>query len=1324
MLRPSTILRFCLLILCGVTSAAAHNAAVALAVPMGEITVDGDFTDWPEDAPRYDIRMIEYGQAPTDGQDLSAAFRVGYSAVHRRLYVAVEVEDQSVTIDSTSNVFWNTNDGCELYIDLGHDAADLPEQHYVYGTRVSGGLQQASSTTQVSWQRGEGFHRYEWSVDLTQSSDRTFGLDVVVTDRDADDSFSWLTWGEGVAKTMDGTRLGDIIVADGSARTGELRGVVLREEEATAVAGRRVLLQSVDHAEMTIVDATDADGRFALSLPAGEYRVDVVGARSGHRAVSAMVPPAATTDLQLIVPLARGVTVPLGRGTLVEAGEGFREDVWQSLGIADGLAGNWVRTILRDERGYLWIGTEAGLSRFDGRYLLNIGQTEGLAADEVRSVVADSGGVLWVATDGGLSRVSDVAITNFTIADGLPSNQIRGLAMGDSSQLWIATDAGLARYDGWEFTSYSVRDGLPGNQIRSVVVDSKGDVWMGIWGRGLCRLDDTGFMTFSAAEGLNNTQVRPVVEDDQGRIWFGTEAGVSRYDAGQFSHFTAEDGLAAGEVWALYEDQSGKIWVGTYGGGLSVYDGHGFVNYSVRDGLPSDVVLGFGEDREGVLWVGTEDGVSRHDERFSSFSTREGLPGSGVSAILQDRHGDMWFGSGARRAGGMSRYDGEVLSTLTDQDGLVDNEVWSLTQDRMGTIWVGTARGVSRYRDGVLSSFALDPGMLQYPVSFFIHGADDETWLGTWGGGLSRWNGQDFTRFTTKDGLGHDQLYSGLMDATGDMWLCTWGGGVSHFDGVVFRNYTTSDGLASDSVWVALADENGTWFGTHNGLSYFDGESFTNYRVADGLTSNRVQALLRDDAGHLWLGTNAGVSRFDGEIFQTLLRRDGLISNSIRELYQDREGYVWIGTSAGLTRYQRSHTPPPIVITDVVTDEGRQGPVPFLELTTAHDLITIEFSGISFKTRPEAMGYRYRLVGHDDAWHSTYNGRAELLDLPRGDFTFEVVAVDRDLSYSAEPARLGLSLRLPGYRIAMWSALLVSVGLILWQTGLIIRRNRSLQRARDELELRVEERTQELRETQGQLIMQEKMASLGLLVAGVAHEINSPMGAVSSATDTSRRCVERITEMIHSNTTLADLLANERFQRALSTLGKNMQISTIGTERIEGIVSGLRNFARLDESDLQDADLHEGLDSTLSLLHHELKNSIELKLEYGDLPRLLCYPQELNQVFMNLLSNAMHALDEKTGQIRIRTWSDDDMVYVAIADTGRGISDDNLRRIFDPGFTTKGVGVGTGLGLSISYKIIEKHHGDIRVESVEGQGTCFTVSLPRNLRPPPTPTDR
>jgi len=166
--------------------------------------------------------MIEYGQAPTGRQDLSAAFRVGYSADRQRLFIAVEVEDQSVIVDSTSNVFWNTNDGCELYVDIGHAAADLPEQHYVYGTRVSASLQEAASTAHVSWQRGEGFHRYEWSVDLGPVRDRSIGIDVVVTDKDGDGSFSWMTWGEGVAKIIDGERLGDVVITNGGDSIGEL----------------------------------------------------------------------------------------------------------------------------------------------------------------------------------------------------------------------------------------------------------------------------------------------------------------------------------------------------------------------------------------------------------------------------------------------------------------------------------------------------------------------------------------------------------------------------------------------------------------------------------------------------------------------------------------------------------------------------------------------------------------------------------------------------------------------------------------------------------------------------------------------------------------------------------------------------------------------------------------------------------------------------------------------------------------------------------------------------------------------------------------------
>jgi signal transduction histidine kinase len=167
-------------------------------------------------------------------------------------------------------------------------------------------------------------------------------------------------------------------------------------------------------------------------------------------------------------------------------------------------------------------------------------------------------------------------------------------------------------------------------------------------------------------------------------------------------------------------------------------------------------------------------------------------------------------------------------------------------------------------------------------------------------------------------------------------------------------------------------------------------------------------------------------------------------------------------------------------------------------------------------------------------------------------------------------------------------------------------------------------------------------------------------------------------------------------------------------ERITRIVKTLRNFARLDESDVQEADLHEGLDSTLTLLQHELRDRISVIREYGEISLIRCYPNELNQVFMNLLVNAVQAI-EGEGTIGIETFVDGEQVGVSISDTGAGIPEDDVDRIFDPGFTTKGVGVGTGLGLSISYNIVQKHKGEIQVKSEEGKGSTFTVRIPRAL---------
>lgn len=258
----------------------------------------------------------------------------------------------------------------------------------------------------------------------------------------------------------------------------------------------------------------------------------------------------------------------------------------------------------------------------------------------------------------------------------------------------------------------------------------------------------------------------------------------------------------------------------------------------------------------------------------------------------------------------------------------------------------------------------------------------------------------------------------------------------------------------------------------------------------------------------------------------------------------------------------------------------------------------------------------------------------------------------------------------------------------------------------------LEKANQELRDMQSQLVQTEKMAALGNLVAGVAHEINTPLGSIHANADVSRRALEILTARYGGDASAEE---DPRVQRALEILDEANQTTRTATDRIVRIVRSLRNFARLDESEVKEVDLHEGLESTLTLVYHEYKNRIEIVREYGDLPKVRCYPNQINQVFMNILVNAIHAIPAG-GTITIRTRRSGPNVEISISDTGIGISAEHLPRIFDPGFTTKGVGVGTGLGLSIVYKIMQAHMGRVDVDSKVGEGTTFRLTLP--IQPP------
>ncbi len=272
------------------------------------------------------------------------------------------------------------------------------------------------------------------------------------------------------------------------------------------------------------------------------------------------------------------------------------------------------------------------------------------------------------------------------------------------------------------------------------------------------------------------------------------------------------------------------------------------------------------------------------------------------------------------------------------------------------------------------------------------------------------------------------------------------------------------------------------------------------------------------------------------------------------------------------------------------------------------------------------------------------------------------------------------------------------------------RNDEELKKANRDLEQKVAERTKELKQKHSQLVQTEKMASLGNLVAGVAHEINTPLGALKSNNDVFIRSVNKVTDILKEKINPEDSSAI-KLEKLFTNMEKLNNVNKTATERIVKIVSSLRTFARLDQAEKDTVDIRDGIESTLTLVHHEIKNRIQVNKEYGPVPKVDCFPNQLNQVFMNILVNASQAIAGK-GEITIKTYRLDYSAVVEISDTGKGISKENLKHIFDPGFTTKGVGVGTGLGLSIVYQIIKDHRGDILVESEPGKGSTFKIILP------------
>ena len=700
----------------------------------------------------------------------------------------------------------------------------------------------------------------------------------------------------------------------------------------------------------------------------------------------------------------------------------FKHGTWKHYTYLDGLGHNHVRRIYQDREGFLWFGTDTGgISRYDGEKFVNFTTDDGLTGDSVWAIHQDRDGFLWFGTlENGVSRYDGEKFVNFTTIDGLANNTVVAIHQDQRGFLWFGTYGGVSQYDGEKFVNFTTDDGLISNYTLAIHQDRDGRLWFGTNG-GISQYDGEKFVNFTTIDGLANNTVVAIHQDQRGFLWFGTYGGISRYDNDQFVNFTTTDGLVNNSISTIHQDRDGHLWFGTFEGGVSQYDGEKFVNLTTTDGLASNNVWDIFQDREGFFWFSTSgDGISQYDSSgFINFTTADGLVSNTVYTIYRDQEDSIWFGTNS----GISKYDGNKFINFTTDDGLAQNDIISIYQDREGSIWFGTkSGGVSQYNGEKFINFTTDDGLASNSVWAIHQDRDGHLWFGTNGGGISQYDGEKFVNFTTNDGLTQNDITSIYQDREGSIWFGTNGGGISQYDGEKFVNFTTDDRLTSSSVWAIHQDRKGfLWFGCRgsSGIFRYDGDQFVNFTTTDGLIQNDVSSIYEAEEGALWLGTfSGGVSQYDGTSWVSLDIRDGLLNNAVSGISQDSDGRLWFATREGVSQYNPNRVPPRVRIVSVQSHKtsAQTGSLEAIKDITANTRVTIKYSSIDFKTVKEKRQYRVRIKEIDADWRKpTLSDTLNISFDKPGTYTFEVVAIDRDLNYSA-PASLTLTVVLPWYQ--------------------------------------------------------------------------------------------------------------------------------------------------------------------------------------------------------------------------------------------------------------------------------------------------------------------